>query len=235
MQFSVEEPPPLGVSIETLNELLSPYDLEVQPGPKGALMIVRKPPRKIEPTPRPAHSRAASRPRPSPEPPKLTFSERIEVSSDRSLRLLDGERRVLDGNAAADLPGSQGSVFRVLDTPTAADESLLRDFAADKDVQVYLQPGGLDSVVLLYPDSPVDPLHYDHLVRVVTEAAVADWFAELHATRVQRFLLPKVGAMNFLLYDALAGGASQSLRLDTQGKLLGTSLEAMPIPAPERR
>ncbi|MGC3966086.1 MAG: hypothetical protein QM775_01555 [Pirellulales bacterium] len=36
--------------------------------------------------------------------------------------------------------------------------------------------------------------------------------------------MPNVLAFNFLLYDVLAGGASRSLRFDTQGKLLGTAL-----------
>jgi hypothetical protein len=43
-------------------------------------------------------------------------------------------------------------------------------------------------------------------------------------TRVERYELPNVLALNFVLYDALAGGASRSLRIDTQGKLLATSL-----------
>jgi hypothetical protein len=41
-----------------------------------------------------------------------------------------------------------------------------------------------------------------------------------------------VQALNFLLYNALAGGASQSLRIDTQGKLLGTAILDLPLPAP---
>jgi hypothetical protein len=41
---------------------------------------------------------------------------------------------------------------------------------------------------------------------------------------VERYELPKVHALNFVLKDCLAGGASQSLRLDTQGKLLGTMI-----------
>ena len=45
--------------------------------------------------------------------------------------------------------------------------------------------------------------------------------------------LPKIGALNFVLYDALAGGASRSLRTDTQGKLLGTAVLELPLPAPE--
>jgi len=38
------------------------------------------------------------------------------------------------------------------------------------------------------------------------------------------FELPKVQALNFVLYNALAGGASRSLRIDTQGKLLGVAI-----------
>lgn len=52
-------------------------------------------------------------------------------------------------------------VFRVLDAPTAEDEALLRAFSEDHDIRVYLQPGGLDSIYLLAPDSIADPLYYD--------------------------------------------------------------------------
>ena len=58
----------------------------------------------------------------------------------------------------------------------------------------------------------------------LTAVRVQDYFRELGVTRVERFELPNVQALNFLLYDALAGGASRSLRIDTQGKLLATSL-----------
>lgn len=58
----------------------------------------------------------------------------------------------------------------------------------------------------------------------LTAVRVQHYFRELGVTRVERFELPKVLALNFMLYDALAGGASRSLRIDTQGKLLGTSL-----------
>jgi hypothetical protein len=40
-------------------------------------------------------------------------------------------------------------------------------------------------------------------------------------------------ALNFLLYDALAGGASRSLRIDTQGKLLSTAIADLPLPTPK--
>lgn len=65
---------------------------------------------------------------------------------------------------------------------------------------------------------------YDILRSRLTAVRVQDYFAGLGVTRVERFELPKVLALNFVLYDALAGGASRSLRIDTQGKLLGTSI-----------
>ena len=65
---------------------------------------------------------------------------------------------------------------------------------------------------------------YEILVSRLTAVRVQDYFRELGVTRVERFELHKVQALNFLLHDALAGGASRSLRIDTQGKLLGTAL-----------
>jgi hypothetical protein len=70
---------------------------------------------------------------------------------------------------------------------------------------------------------------YATLVRDMTAESAAAFFAPLGVTRVERFELPRVGALNFLLYDALAGGASQSLRIDTQGKLLGTAVLEMEV------
>ena len=67
----------------------------------------------------------------------------------------------------------------------------------------------------------------------LTAERVAEFFQGLGATRVERFELPRVQALNFLLYNALAGGASQSLRIDTQGKLLGTAILDLALPAPE--
>jgi hypothetical protein len=68
------------------------------------------------------------------------------------------------------------------------------------------------------------PAEYALLVARLTASRVAEFFAPLGVTRVERFELPKIGALNFLLYDVLAGGASRSLRIDTQGKLLGTAI-----------
>lgn len=74
---------------------------------------------------------------------------------------------------------------------------------------------------------------YDYLRRELTAERVAEFFAPLGATRVERFELPRVEALNFVLHNALAGGASRSLRLDTQGKLLGTAILELPLARPE--
>ena len=73
---------------------------------------------------------------------------------------------------------------------------------------------------------------FEHLRLHLTAERVAEFFAGLGATRVERFELPKIWALNFVLYNALAGGASQSLRIDTQGKLLGTAILDLPLPPP---
>ena len=75
------------------------------------------------------------------------------------------------------------------------------------------------------------PESYAQLVRDLTTDRVQQFFASLGVTRVERFELPRVEALNFLLYDALAGGASRSLRIDTQGKLLGTAILDLPLPS----
>lgn len=68
---------------------------------------------------------------------------------------------------------------------------------------------------------------YERLRRELTAERVAAYFQALAPSRVARFELPNVAALNFVLYDVLAGGASRSLRIDTQGKLLGTALMEM--------
>ena len=76
------------------------------------------------------------------------------------------------------------------------------------------------------------PAGYAFLCQQLTTNTVAAYFAALEISRVERFELPKVHALNFLLYDALGGGASQSLRIDTQGKLLGTAALELELPMP---
>ena len=66
----------------------------------------------------------------------------------------------------------------------------------------------------------------------LTAERVVAYFAPLGATRVERFEAANLLAVNFMLYDVLAGGASRSLRSDTQGKTLALALLRMPIDGP---
>jgi hypothetical protein len=67
----------------------------------------------------------------------------------------------------------------------------------------------------------------------LTAEAVAAYFAPLAPTLVERYEAANVRGLNFMLYDVLAGGASQSLRSDTQGKTLATALLRMTIHLPD--
>ncbi|MFO0876487.1 MAG: hypothetical protein U0840_03860 [Gemmataceae bacterium] len=73
---------------------------------------------------------------------------------------------------------------------------------------------------------------FDWLVAHLTADVVRDYFASLGPSRVERFLAPNVLAVNFVLYDVLAGGASRSLRSDTQGKTLALALLSLPLEPP---
>lgn len=66
----------------------------------------------------------------------------------------------------------------------------------------------------------------------LTADRVHDYFRSLRPARVVRYEAPNLQALNFVLYDILAGGASRSLRSDTQGKTLALALLQMPIDGP---
>lgn len=67
------------------------------------------------------------------------------------------------------------------------------------------------------------------LVDQVTEARVAAQFAHRSPTRVHRYLLPQLHAMNFVLDDVLDGGVNGALNLDSHGKALSGWLLSMSI------
>ena len=73
------------------------------------------------------------------------------------------------------------------------------------------------------------PEHYAALVEQVTAERVKDHFRELCRGRVERFELPNLHALNFLLYEALDGGGTVSLRTDAQGKTFSAALLRMEI------
>ena len=76
--------------------------------------------------------------------------------------------------------------------------------------------------------------HYPVLLREVTAERVRAHFGDRVKGAVERFELPNLGALNFVLHEALGGGGTVSLRVDAQGKTLGAALLRMEIEADER-
>lgn len=74
---------------------------------------------------------------------------------------------------------------------------------------------------------------YDFLRTHLSAAAVQNFFSALGVGPVVRYELPNLGAFNFVLPAALAGGGSRSLRIDAQGKALGQALLEMRLDIPE--
>jgi hypothetical protein len=67
----------------------------------------------------------------------------------------------------------------------------------------------------------------------LSENLVAGFFAQLGVTRVVRYEAPHLLAFNFVLENVLGGGASRSLRTDTQGKTLALALLQLELPRPQ--
>ena len=70
---------------------------------------------------------------------------------------------------------------------------------------------------------------YPILVREVTAGAVKRHFGPMVKGDVERFELPNLGALNFLLHESLGGGGTLSLMTDAQGKTFSTALLRMYI------
>jgi hypothetical protein len=73
------------------------------------------------------------------------------------------------------------------------------------------------------------PNYYPILVKQVTAARVARHFKGMITGPVERFELPNLHALNFLLHGALDGGGTISLKTDAQGKVFSTALLRMEI------
>ena len=73
------------------------------------------------------------------------------------------------------------------------------------------------------------PEYYPILVKEVTVARVARHFTGMITGTVERFELPNLYALNFLLHGALDGGGTISLKTDAQGKVFSTALLRMAI------
>jgi hypothetical protein len=74
---------------------------------------------------------------------------------------------------------------------------------------------------------------YPVLERHLTVLAVAKHFAPLIDGPVERYELPNLWALNFLLHGALDGGGTRSLKVDAQGKVLSSALLRLVLDVPD--
>lgn len=73
----------------------------------------------------------------------------------------------------------------------------------------------------------LSPEIYPILVREVTAERVKEHFGPMVKGAVERFELPNLSALNFLLHESLGGGGTRSLMTDAQGKTFSTALLRM--------
>ena len=85
--------------------------------------------------------------------------------------------------------------------------------------------GDIANIALFAPDQSI----YDLFVREVTGERVRKHFEGIVTGKVERYEVPNVLALNFVLHGALNGGASRSLRSDALGKSLSSALLRMEI------
>jgi hypothetical protein len=77
------------------------------------------------------------------------------------------------------------------------------------------------------------PKYYPILVEQLTPGRVKEHFRGICLGEVERFELPNLGALNFLLHNALGGGGTVSLKTDAQGKTLSTAMLRMEVEVPD--
>ena len=79
----------------------------------------------------------------------------------------------------------------------------------------------------------IKPEWYPLIARELTTKRVSDHFRGVITGNVERFELPNLNALNFLLHGALDGGGTLSLKTDAQGKVFSTALLRMRIDVPD--
>jgi hypothetical protein len=77
------------------------------------------------------------------------------------------------------------------------------------------------------------PSFYDIMRDQLTVARVKAHFGELVKGNAERFELPNLHALNFLLHEALGGGGTVSLMTDAQGKTFSTAMLRMEVDVPD--
>jgi len=79
----------------------------------------------------------------------------------------------------------------------------------------------------------LEPEWYPILQKYLTEGAVREHFRGVIDGDVERFELPNLKALNFLLHGALDGGGTLSLKTDAQGKVYSTALLRLVLDVPD--
>ncbi|MDX2247200.1 MAG: hypothetical protein SF052_10510 [Bacteroidia bacterium] len=74
-----------------------------------------------------------------------------------------------------------------------------------------------------------DPADYALIQEKVTTQRVKEWLGARVKGEVERYELPQLGALNFVLHQALGGGVTRSVYLDKHGKSLSSFLLEMPL------
>ena len=77
------------------------------------------------------------------------------------------------------------------------------------------------------------PELYEFLQENLTTEVVKDFFKEICLGDVERFELPNLQALNFILYDSLGGGGTETFLTDAQGKCHGTGLLHLEMDVPD--
>jgi hypothetical protein len=80
---------------------------------------------------------------------------------------------------------------------------------------------------------PYDTRHYDLIRDQVTAGRVKDYFGSMCQGDVERYELPNIAALNFVLHKALGGGCNRTLRFDLHGKALSGPFLDMRVDVPD--
>ena len=74
-----------------------------------------------------------------------------------------------------------------------------------------------------------DIKNFPAIEQLVTAERVKQHYTGIAKGEVERYTLPQLGALNFVLHDALGGGVTRSLSLDAHGKCLGSAILSMTV------
>ena len=177
--------------------------------------------------------------------PYITDMHRCEVLAEPVDSMIDPLSELIGGlSISARLPqvelavadNAVALVFRVLDPPTDDDAALLSEFGKQHDVRIYLQPRGLDSVTLLYPESVSEPLYYELPEFDIRIAFDAVGFVQVNSEINRRMVSRAIELLNpgpdDRVLDMYCGIGNFSLPLARHaGTVLGVEGDAMLVQA----